>query len=209
ADTLALTAAVDSPHLRLNLDTYHAQNGDGNLIETCRSAMPWTGQIQVADVPGRTEPGTGEISYQAVAAALAVVGCSGFGAMEAGASQDSDVAIEQCLHTFSGVWGARAGAACLRGWCRRRERLAACCGPARAELHLRPGRIHVARCPARAVVPRGGCCPGRRADSAAGPGPVPPLRWSRRTAQAHGRAPRARPLRPSSRSGLPGRSPTS
>src|SRR5699024_11252710 len=54
ADTLALTAAVDSPHLRLNLDLYHAQIGDGNLIETCRSAMPWIGQIQVADVPGRT-----------------------------------------------------------------------------------------------------------------------------------------------------------
>src|SRR5690625_6294758 len=47
ADTLALTAAVDSPHLRLNLDLYHAQIGDGNLIETCRSAMPWIGQIQV------------------------------------------------------------------------------------------------------------------------------------------------------------------
>lgn len=103
ADTLALTAAVDSPHLRLNLDLYHAQIGDGNLIETCRSAMPWIGQIQVADVPGRTEPGTGEISYRAVAAALAEMGYSGIVAMEAWASQDSDVAIEQFLQTFSGV----------------------------------------------------------------------------------------------------------
>ena len=33
ADTLALARAVDSPHLRLNLDLYHAQIGEGNLIE--------------------------------------------------------------------------------------------------------------------------------------------------------------------------------
>src|SRR5699024_622791 len=103
ADILALTAAVDSPHLRLNLDLYHAQFGDGNLLETCRSAMPWIGQNQVADVPGRTAPGTGAISYRPAAAALAEMGYSGIVAMEAWASQASDVAIEQFLQTFSGV----------------------------------------------------------------------------------------------------------
>src|SRR5699024_784815 len=51
---------------------------------------------------GRTEPGTGEISYRAVAAALAEMGYSGIVAMEAWASQASDVAIEQFLQTFSG-----------------------------------------------------------------------------------------------------------
>ena len=38
ADTLALVSAVDSPHLRLNLDLYHAQIGEGNLIDLCRRA---------------------------------------------------------------------------------------------------------------------------------------------------------------------------
>ena len=42
ADTLALVEAVDSPHLRLNLDLYHAQIGEGNLISSssgpCRSS---------------------------------------------------------------------------------------------------------------------------------------------------------------------------
>ncbi len=70
ADCLALVQAVDSPHLRLMLDLYHAQIGEGNLIELCRRALPLIGEIQVADVPGRCEPGTGEIAYPAVAKAL-------------------------------------------------------------------------------------------------------------------------------------------
>ena len=74
ADTLALARAVDSPHLRLNLDLYHAQIGEGNLIELVREALPYIGEIQVADVPGRCEPGTGEINYRAVATALAAAG---------------------------------------------------------------------------------------------------------------------------------------
>ena len=52
-DTLALVSSVDRPGLRLNLDLYHAQIGEGNLIELCRRCLPWIGEIQVADVPGR------------------------------------------------------------------------------------------------------------------------------------------------------------
>jgi hydroxypyruvate isomerase len=70
ADTLALVEAVDSPHLRMNLDLYHAQIGEGNLIQLLERALPLIGEIQVADVPGRCEPGTGEIHYPAIAAAL-------------------------------------------------------------------------------------------------------------------------------------------
>ena len=40
ADTAALVAAVDSPHLRMNLDLYHAQIGEGNLIELVREHHP-------------------------------------------------------------------------------------------------------------------------------------------------------------------------
>jgi hydroxypyruvate isomerase len=69
ADTLALVEAVGHPRVRLMLDLYHAQIGEGNLIELVRRAGPLIGEIQVADVPGRREPGTGEINYPAVAAA--------------------------------------------------------------------------------------------------------------------------------------------
>ena len=70
-DTLALVQAVDRPGLRMMLDLYHAQIGEGNLIELLRRAAPFIGEIQVADVPGRCEPGTGEINYPAIAKALA------------------------------------------------------------------------------------------------------------------------------------------
>jgi hypothetical protein len=59
-------------HLRLNLDLYHAQIGEGNLVQPVERALPLVGEIQVADVPGRCEPGTGEIHCPAVAVAVAV-----------------------------------------------------------------------------------------------------------------------------------------
>lgn len=101
ADVLALARAVDSPHLRVNLDLYHAQIGEGNLVELCRQALPWIGEVQVADVPGRCEPGTGEIHYPAVARALADAGYTGTIAMEAHASGDSTVAVEAFRAAFT------------------------------------------------------------------------------------------------------------
>jgi hydroxypyruvate isomerase len=101
ADTLALVAAVDSPYLRLNLDLYHAQIGEGNLIELVRRALPFIGEIQVADVPGRCEPGTGEINYQAIARALAQAGYRGTVGMEAWASGDDEAALRQFREVFS------------------------------------------------------------------------------------------------------------
>ena len=52
-DTLALVAAVDNPHLRLMLDIYHAQMGEGNLVELINKCAPYIGEVQVTDVPGR------------------------------------------------------------------------------------------------------------------------------------------------------------
>lgn len=101
ADCLALVESVDSPHLRLMLDLYHAQIGEGNLIELCRRALPWIGEIQVADVPGRCEPGTGEINYPAVARALADMGYRGTVGLEAFASGDSDVALQRFRDAFT------------------------------------------------------------------------------------------------------------
>lgn len=100
-DCLALVSDVNSPHLRLMLDLYHAQIGEGNLIELCRQALPWIGEIQVADVPGRCEPGTGEISYPAVARALADMGYAGTVGLEAWASGDSEAALARFREAFT------------------------------------------------------------------------------------------------------------
>ncbi|MFE7440639.1 TIM barrel protein [Streptomyces chartreusis] len=103
ADTLVLVAAVGRPGLRMNLDLYHAQIGEGNLIELVRRAhgQGLIGEIQVADVPGRCEPGTGEINYPAVARALADLGYDGTVAMEAWASADSDSALGRFRAAFT------------------------------------------------------------------------------------------------------------
>ncbi|MET1034118.1 MAG: TIM barrel protein [Arthrobacter sp.] len=100
-DTITLVEAVGSEHLRLNLDLYHAQIGEGNLIELVERALPWIGEIQVADVPGRCEPGTGEINYAGIARALRRLGYEGVVAMEAFASEESDAALESFRAAFA------------------------------------------------------------------------------------------------------------
>jgi hydroxypyruvate isomerase len=101
ADTHALVAAVDSPGLRMNLDLYHAQIGEGNLIALVRACLPWIGEIQVADVPGRCEPGTGEIRYEAIAEALDDLGYDGVVGLEAFASGDSYAALNAFRQAFA------------------------------------------------------------------------------------------------------------
>jgi len=60
---LALMDAVDEPNLFLQFDVYHAQREEGELAGTLRAHLPRIGHIQVADNPGRHQPGTGEINY--------------------------------------------------------------------------------------------------------------------------------------------------
>lgn len=101
-ETIALVEAVDSPYLRLNLDLYHAQIGEGNLIDLVIRALPLIGEIQVADVPGRFEPGTGEIAYPAISRALGALGYTGVVALEGWAKADSLVALEAFRRAFAG-----------------------------------------------------------------------------------------------------------
>lgn len=95
ADTLELVRRVGSPSLKLNLDLYHAQIGEGNLVELVREALPYIGEIQVADVPGRCEPGTGEIYYPRIANELKALGYQGVVALEGWASGDSEHALAE------------------------------------------------------------------------------------------------------------------
>lgn len=105
-DTLALVEAVGRPAMRLMLDLYHAQIGEGNLIDLLRRAGPLIGEVQVADVPGRCEPGTGEIRYEAIAAALDEIGYRGPVGLEAWASGSSEVALDRFRTVFAPGDGA-------------------------------------------------------------------------------------------------------
>jgi len=100
-DTLALVSSINHPRLRLNLDLYHVQIGEGNLIDMCRRCLPYIGEIQVADVPGRCEPGTGEINYRGVAKALVAMGYRGPVGMEGFASGDPLQALESFRSAFT------------------------------------------------------------------------------------------------------------
>src|SRR5215216_2204160 len=100
-DTLALVEAVDSPHVRMMLDLYHAQIGEGNFVALVERADGAIGEVQVADVPGRCEPGTGEIYYPAVARALERIGYTGTVGLEAYASGDDVQALERFRASFT------------------------------------------------------------------------------------------------------------
>ena len=82
AEAFEITRQVDGPFLKILFDLYHVQIMDGNLIETLRSNIANIGHFHVGDVPGRHEPGTGEIHHENVFRAIAETGFKGFVAME-------------------------------------------------------------------------------------------------------------------------------
>lgn len=100
-DVLALVSSIDRPHLRINLDLYHTQIGEGDLLRWCEKCLHWIGEVQVADNPGRFEPGTGEINYLAIAAGLKSMGYTGPVGLEAWAQSDSDAAVDAFVAAFS------------------------------------------------------------------------------------------------------------
>ena len=77
-----IVAEVASPAVKYQYDFYHMQMMEGNLIDTIRKNVAQIGHIQIADVPGRHEPGTGEINYPNVLRAIDESGYQGFVALE-------------------------------------------------------------------------------------------------------------------------------
>jgi hydroxypyruvate isomerase len=63
AQALDVMAAVASDNLWLQYDIYHMQVMEGDLAPTIERILPRIGHMQLADNPGRHEPGTGEINY--------------------------------------------------------------------------------------------------------------------------------------------------
>jgi hydroxypyruvate isomerase len=63
-DAAALCHDVDSAAVKVLFDVYQCQRESGNLLETLDRAWDHVGAIQIADCPGRCEPGTGEINFE-------------------------------------------------------------------------------------------------------------------------------------------------
>lgn len=63
AEAIEVVRAVNHPQVQFLYDIYHEQMGFGNLIEKLEKNIDIIGLIHIADVPGRHDPGTGEINY--------------------------------------------------------------------------------------------------------------------------------------------------
>lgn len=73
---------VGSPIIKVLLDIYHQQVQEGNIIATITKNIDKIGYFHVADVPGRHEPGTGEINFQNVIKAIKETGFAGYIGLE-------------------------------------------------------------------------------------------------------------------------------
>lgn len=79
---LAIRERVGSGNLFLQYDAYHMQVMEGDLAHTIAHNLKHIGHVQIADNPGRHEPGTGEINYQFLLSHLAAVGYKGWVSLE-------------------------------------------------------------------------------------------------------------------------------
>ncbi len=95
AEAMRVIDAVGSRNLFLQYDVYHAQVMEGDLARTLEAHLPHIGHVQIADNPGRHEPGTGEIRFDFLFGRLRELGYAGWIGCEyrpsggAGATEES------------------------------------------------------------------------------------------------------------------------
>lgn len=75
---IAIIKETGSDNVFLQYDIYHMQRMEGELINTVKANLAFIKHIQLADNPGRFEPGTGEINYHTVFAQLTEMGYDGW-----------------------------------------------------------------------------------------------------------------------------------
>jgi len=81
-DAVRICREVGSTHVKINWDLYHQQITEGDLCGHLRQGIEQIGYVQLADHPGRTEPGTGEIHYNRVLRELHELGYRGIVGLE-------------------------------------------------------------------------------------------------------------------------------
>src|SRR6266853_304808 len=82
AEGFEIVRKVDNPHVKFLYDFFHEQISEGNLIKKLEKNVNQVGLIHIADVPGRHEPGTGEINYTNIFRRLAELKYDRYAAME-------------------------------------------------------------------------------------------------------------------------------
>ena len=93
AQAIAIIDEVGAENLKLQYDIYHMQIMEGDLAPTLERLLPRIGHIQIADTPGRHEPGTGEINYAFLFAHLDRIGYDGWIGCEYKPAGDTDAGL--------------------------------------------------------------------------------------------------------------------
>jgi hydroxypyruvate isomerase len=81
-DAVKICRAVSSPMVKINWDLYHMQIAEGDLCGRLKEGFDQCGYLQLADHPGRNEPGTGEINYSRVLRQAKELGYNDFVGLE-------------------------------------------------------------------------------------------------------------------------------
>jgi hydroxypyruvate isomerase len=82
AEGFDIVREVNHPQVQFLYDFFHEQIAEGNLIEKLKKNIGLVGLCHIADVPGRHEPGTGEINYENIFKTLGQLNYSHYVAME-------------------------------------------------------------------------------------------------------------------------------
>ena len=93
ADTLAFIDSIGAENVQYQYDVYHMQRMEGNVVATLTAHIDRIGHIQIADSPGRHEPGTGELSYPYILHTLEALGYGGFIGLEYNPSGSSEASF--------------------------------------------------------------------------------------------------------------------
>jgi hydroxypyruvate isomerase len=78
AESYAICAEVNAPNLKMQMDCYHMQIMEGDLATKLRRYLANCGHIQIAGVPERHEPDTGEVRYEYLYRLLDEIGYDGW-----------------------------------------------------------------------------------------------------------------------------------
>jgi hydroxypyruvate isomerase len=95
-----IIGSVNHPQVKILFDMYHQQISEGNLINHLRKYWDLIGYFQVGDVPGRREPGTGEVNWQNVFKAIHAKGFKGILGMEHGLSTPGEAGLVKCFEAY-------------------------------------------------------------------------------------------------------------
>lgn len=94
-EAAAITRSVGSPRIRVLYDLYHEQRTRGNLLEKLEKALDQVDLVHVADVPRRSDPGTGEMAWPVIYRKLKALNYKGMVAMEFYPDGDPEAALRK------------------------------------------------------------------------------------------------------------------